>query len=476
VRDGPDDWLTRGMRELSEPPVLLETWEPEDELHEPPQETAADPSPEPPPDPAPAPADENAAELLAETLAIADHALVGYDELLEREATQEDPPPSSEDQLPDYGLPRLEKKLVAQSQQDPELRTTSIVDWRSHAAQHPPPFNWIINEWLPLSFPALFSGAGGTGKSLIAQALGTSIAMGIDYLGDITTPLRVLMWTCEDSEDEICRREVAICRRFGIDMPRLADRFMLDARIGLDSTLLAVDMGALRTQPALTVLREQVNDLAIDFLMLDNIAQVFGGNENDRHQTTTLVNCVRSLRPNLSVMLVGHTSRAAGSEFSGSSAWENAVRTRWYLATKLPDQNPADDEEPPPANGERFLCKRKTNYSERDYRRLTFIQGLFQPEQAAGPGKPDLYERLRLNRALDIVVDGVKKLASQNLFGSEAGRTALPRMLMQYELNGTYSKVEVTRAMRLAIMEGRLRREQIGVYSNRAPRFGLIVP
>jgi hypothetical protein len=225
--------------------------------------------------------------------------------------------------------------------------------------------------------------------------------------------------------------------------------------------------------PAFFKLREQVNDLRVDALVLDNVGQTFGGNESDRHQVTVFVNGIhgivrgRSFAP----ILLGHVARAAGSEFSGSAAWENACRMRWYMGHSLPDQKP-DDEEPTDTDVV-YLAKRKANYTERDYRRLTYQRGLLVPESSGGARfdagyRNDLAER--------IVLKGLAKLKEAGIHATD-GKTSpdyLPTQIVAKGFNEAHSKKELAAAMHRLIGSGKLRRDVVGKYPNRSPRFGLV--
>jgi AAA domain len=353
---------------------------------------------------------------------------------------------------------------------------SSILDWRSLVENEPPPFAWIIDHWLSFH-PTLFAGSGGVGKSLLAQALGSSLALGIDYLGSVPEPKNVLIWSCEDDHDELWRRQVAICRHFGKPLDSLNGRLWIDCRRGLDSVLYAQDHGMLSAQPALKFLRQQVNDWKIDVLFLDNASQVFGGNENDRHHVTRFVNALTGLRSPLCPVILGHISRALGSEFSGSTAWENAVRMRLFLGNKLPDQKP--DEEEHSDDTQRFLCKRKTNYTVQDFRRFTYQNGLLIPdalEPHQGNGSSDLYSTLRRKNAETAILEAVKALASKSIWGSGSiGPNFLPSLIIRYGLVGSLTKREVSEAVDRLVMQGMLVRAVVGKLNNRMPRFGLVL-
>lgn len=359
-------------------------------------------------------------------------------------------------------------------QRNEAARRYGALDWPAlELAGAPPPRTWWIQDWFG-PWPTLGAGGGGIGKSLLWQTIGTSLATSSEFLGPTAAPLRVLMWACEDDKEELWRRQVAICSYFQLSLAALEGKFTVMPRHGCDNTLIAPVFG----QPAFTAaflkLKEQVNDLAVDVLVLDNNAQTFGCNENDRHQVTQFVNGVVGLvrgRPFAPVFL-GHTARTAGSEFAGSAAWENACRMRWYMGNSLPDQKPDDDE--PADTDVVYLAKRKANYTAKDYRRLRFAGGLLVPEEFGGRRfdqghQNDLAER--------IVLKGMAKLIDAGIQPSD-GKTSgdyLPTQIVAKGFNEGHSRRELTAAMNRLIGAGRLKRVQVGQYSNRNPRFRLAV-
>ena len=118
-------------------------------------------------------------------------------------------------------------------------------------------------------------------------------------------------------------------------------------------------------------LREQIRDTEAQFFIGDNIAQLYGGNENDRHQVTLFNNTLAGALSPCTVLWIGHPSRQAGSEFSGTSAWENSVRTRLYLGPTLPGEKTKSNEgDEAPPDSVRYLARRKANYAAKDWRRL----------------------------------------------------------------------------------------------------------
>lgn len=345
------------------------------------------------------------------------------------------------------------------------------IDWREFEGKSPPPRSWWIQDWLGAS-PTLCSGTGGIGKSLLWQTIATSLATGREFLGATAAPLKVLAWMCEDDPDEIWRRQAAICSHFEIPIGDLAGKLTVVPRLGFDNTLLDLLYGRPTPTALFSRLREQVNDLGTDLLVLDNIGQVFGGNEADRHHVTVFVNLLQGLvtgRP-FGPVLLGHVARTAGSEFAGSAAWENACRMRWYMGHTLPDQ-PLDADETPDSDVV-YLAKRKANYSAKDYRRLRFTDGLLLPEEVGGRRfdqgqQNDIAER--------VVMKGLAKLIETGVQPTD-GRTSgdfLPAQLVAKGLAEGHSRKELTSAMNRCMTAGRLRRAEVGRYANRTPKYGL---
>jgi RecA-family ATPase len=346
------------------------------------------------------------------------------------------------------------------------------IDWSLLEGREPPPRTWWIQDWLSPA-PTLCAGGGGIGKSLLWQTIGTALATGREFLGASVAPLRVLVWACEDDENEIWRRQLVICQHLGVSMTDLGGLSILP-RLGADNTLLSPVFGNPTFTPEFQSLREQVNDLRADVLVLDNVGQVYGGNENDRHQVTMFVNGVLGMvrGRDFAPVFLGHVARSQGSEFSGSAAWENAARMRWYMGRTLPDKNQDDDE--PTDTGVVYLAKRKANYTERDYRRLRFQSGLLLPETGATrrfdqAHHDDLAER--------IVLKAMGKLTDMGIQPTD-GRSSgdyLPKQILAKGFHEGHSKQELTTAMHRLMAAGRLRRAAVGQYANRSPRFGLVV-
>ena len=69
---------------------------------------------------------------------------------------------------------------------------------------------WIVPGWVPDLQVTMLGGDGGVGKSLLAQQLLTSCAVGQTWLGLEAKPCKALGVFCEDDADEIHRRQFHI--------------------------------------------------------------------------------------------------------------------------------------------------------------------------------------------------------------------------------------------------------------------------
>lgn len=344
--------------------------------------------------------------------------------------------------------------------------------WSVLSQREPPPRRWFMSEWLTTG-ATILAGRGGTGKTTLAQTMASAGATQTTYITSIEKIIVNFMWACEDDHDELWRRQIQICSALGIEMTALEDLFYLESRLGCDNTLFAPVMGRMQWTPAFELLKEEVNDVGADVLWLDNIGQTFGGNENERHPVTAFVNGLMGLRPGIAVVLLGHPARNSGSEYAGSAAWENAVRSRWYFGDRLPDQ--PDEQEP--EEDVRYLCRRKANYSFRDYARLRYRNGVFMPEQPDGLSFAERFGGQNRQESLDtIVLAGFDKCVAAGIAVTD-GRTSpdyLPTRLVDMGLNAGRSKRDIAATMNRLMADGRFKRVQVGSYTNRNPKMGLV--
>lgn len=344
--------------------------------------------------------------------------------------------------------------------------------WSKLGERAPPAREWVITDWLPSGHIAVLGANGGEGKSSLEQTMASALALGVNYIGSIPKKQRVLIWSCEDDHDELWRRQVANARFFRVPLADFSERLHIIPRVGEDNILMYSDHGRPSWTPVWALLCEACNDLRIDVCMIDNAGQVYGANENARSDVSHFMGGLAGIRGGMTTLLIAHTAKSLTSEFSGSSAWENVARARWYMGKRLPSDHTADADDAAD-DAVRYLCRRKSNYSLSDFVRLRFINGVLVPEALSEPMAADAREE----QAEALILTAMAKLASMGKYPTD-GKTSpdyLPRLMTEFKLDGGLPRKDLAAAMRRLMMAGRLRRVVVGKYGNRSDRYGLQV-
>jgi RecA-family ATPase len=207
---------------------------------------------------------------------------------------------------------------------------------------------------------SLLTGDGGSGKSLVAQQMATCVALGLPFMGVPARQQRALYITCEDDLGELHRCQEAICESLGVGMAELDGKLCLLSRCGeLDNLILHFGSdGVIAPSRFYSSIEAAANTNVISFIVLDNIAHLFEGNENIHNHVAIFCNALEMLARSIvaTILFLGHPSKN-GAQFSGSTAWENQVRSRLYLAR--PDEQ--DGQYDPNL---RILSRAKANYAK----------------------------------------------------------------------------------------------------------------
>lgn len=225
-----------------------------------------------------------------------------------------------------------------------------------------PPREWLVEDLVPMHSVTMISGDGGLGKSLLAMQLLVACATGKEWLDQPTRRVKALGVHCEDDRDELHRRTADICEANDVGFYDLAD-LELVSRVGLENSLMDFPQYG---SGEMTALFHKISNRALDtgaqLVVLDSLHDFYTGNENNRPQARQFVNALREIALQIegAVVLLAHPSlqgMATGTGSSGSTAWNNTVRSRLYLTRPK-----ANDEEEPDLNA-RILASKKANYS-----------------------------------------------------------------------------------------------------------------
>lgn len=228
----------------------------------------------------------------------------------------------------------------------------------------PPERQWIIDQWIVEGAVNSLYGDGGLGKTLLAQQLACSVSLGAPWLGMPSKPGPVLAILCEDEQDELHRRHNAIKAAMGHPMGNPFHDVWLWPRVGDENVLIRWDRdGTPKLGDFASDIVREVETINPALLILDTLADFYAGSEIDRPQVNYFVKTVlgglikrqKARGHALTVLLLGHPSvagKATGSGYSGSTAWNAAVRSRMYLSR--PEDGSSD---------ERILTRGKANYA-----------------------------------------------------------------------------------------------------------------
>ncbi|MBN8963799.1 MAG: AAA family ATPase [Rhizobiales bacterium] len=240
---------------------------------------------------------------------------------------------------------------------------------------------WFLTGLIPHRQVTLLSGDGGVGKSLLALQIGAASALAVETLGLQPRAGRVLYVGAEDEAEEFHRRLEDICAAHDRDISDLTDLRIVP--LADQDALLSVphkDAGMTHTQLWARVDRF-VKEWKPRLVVLDTAADLFGGDEIKRNQVRHFVSMLRkmAIQRDCAGLLLAHPSvagMASGSGYSGSTAWNNSVRSRLYLTSGEGDV--------------RVLKTVKANYGKTgDEMQIEWREGVFVPHDPTKPGIAD---------------------------------------------------------------------------------------
>ena len=271
-----------------------------------------------------------------------------------------------------------------------------------------PEREWLLDQWFPYKTTGMLFGAGGIGKTLLMHQLGNKVALGEPFMGLATKKMPVLLALCEDDELELKRRQLDINTWLGVDdFGTGPDNCYLWPRIGGDNILVTFPnqgedkAGAFYEHLCrkIIALKKFHNSDEI-LVILDTAADFFGGNENVRREVNTFVKKYLgslSVEYNATVILLAHPSLAglaSGTGSSGSTAWENSVRSRAYFA-RVEDSDEL-----------RILSRKKSNYSA--IGTDSDIQLIWDSGVMVIPSTPDQFDRLNAVKLKEAILSEIE--------------------------------------------------------------------
>ena len=323
---------------------------------------------------------------------------------------------------------------------------------------------WLVDGLVPSGTVTLLGGDGGTGKSLLSLQLACAVALGRCW---ITLPVkagRALFISAEDDLDELHRRIADITKAEGV-RPADLDRLTIRSLAGENALLAVLEgrSGALVPSPLFWELNQRIEAERPAVVILDTLADLFPGNENDRAQARHFIGLLRgvAIRHSCAVMLLAHPSLSglnSGSGTSGSTGWNNSVRSRLYFERIMQDGYEQDPDA-------RVLRTMKANYGRTGSEiGLTWQEGVF----VAKPEETGLDRMARGMKAERVFLKLLRAFAEQGRNVSEGGgRNYAPKAFAEHPDSEGCTKTALKTAMEALFARGVIGLEETGPASKR---------
>src|SRR6266850_599017 len=230
----------------------------------------------------------------------------------------------------------------------PALKWLEMSQWDGEQV---PERLWAIPDRVPLNQAGLFSGEGGTGKSIIELQKNVAHVTGkMDWLGSLPVCGPAFYIGAEDDAREIHIRLAAIARWCGVSFADLIrDGLHVLPLLGQDATLCHVGKsGRIETTALYRQIYEAAGDLKPKNISVDTLSRAFAGSEIDRVQVYGFAQHMQALAmvAGGSVTILSHPTLNginSGSGISGSTAWHGAFRFRQYLTSTKPEAGEQPD-------------------------------------------------------------------------------------------------------------------------------------
>jgi AAA domain len=331
-----------------------------------------------------------------------------------------------------------------------------VIDPRDWQGKKAPPRKWFVEGWIPDRTVTNLSGDGGSGKTEIILQLIAASSLQTQWFGKDVSAGPCLYYGAEDEAEELHRRLETIVERAGQNLSDL-DGIRLIPMAGLDAVLAEPDQRQnLLATAIFSKLVSQAKALRPKLIVIDPSADVFGGDEINRAQVRKFVSMLRGLAMEIdcAVLLLSHPSLIGmntGTGTSGSTAWNNSVRSRLYLEITSPET--------------RVLTVVKANHGKVGEKiEMRWQDGVYVLDTGPDP----FIDKLLHKSADDVFMAVFSKLTGQGqALGPNVGPTYAPKKIASHPDAKGYSKQKLAEAMQRLLDIGRLRIEVTGPPSRR---------
>jgi RecA-family ATPase len=264
-------------------------------------------------------------------------------------------------------------------EREPTLAWLDMSKWDSEPT---PEREWAILDRVPLKQAGLFSGEGGTGKSILELTKNVAHAVGKDWLGSLPERGPAIYLGAEDDEKELHIRLAAIANHYNVTFEEITvGGLHVLCLLGQDATLCAASgkSGKVEVTELYRQIYEAAGDIKPKNISMDTLSRAFAGSEIDRVQVYAFAMHMQALAmvAGGSVTALSHPSLqgiSSGTGISGSTAWHGAFRFRQYLTSIKPD-----DGEQPESDLRQLEFKKNQYGPKAETVVLRYQRGLFVP-------------------------------------------------------------------------------------------------
>jgi len=324
------------------------------------------------------------------------------------------------------------------------------MDLGALALKEPPPRVWVWDGWVIEGRAHYLTGPGGIGKSLLCQQMATAVALGADAFGVSTLQGPVVGIWGEDDHDEIWRRQVAINRRFSASMTDLVEAGVCWIPTDRDITMFTAGAESdFATTALFDSFKELIERRRPRLAIVDGVTLIYEGPEGKRQLVTRVMRSLDAVaRQNkCAIVLIGHNNKLG--DFSGSTAFENAVRARMAL-----ERIETED------GGEALrLSLPKANYNGNQTIELQFNNGALAAIDDEHMDSGSRLDRdLRRGAADQLVLDAVDRMTrlERALSASRQATTYAPKIINAEMQPHDFTMKEIEAALARLLQKGRL--------------------
>jgi DNA polymerase I-like protein with 3'-5' exonuclease and polymerase domains/RecA-family ATPase len=373
-------------------------------------------------------------------------------------------------------LGHTKEELLERIKAAPEA--TPVICWvdMSRWDSEPMPVRrWAIAERVPANQVGIFSGEGGTGKSIIELMKDVAHVAPIEWYGVLPEQGPAFYVGAEDEEDEIRRRLGAIAEHNGLTFKQLIDGGLhVLCLLGKDATLCFANgkSGKIETTALYRQLYEAAGDIKPKNISIDTLTRAFAGSEIDRvqvHNFAMHMQALAMVTDGGAVTILSHPSLqgiSSGTGLSGSTGWHNAFRFRQYLKGIKPEAGEQPDTDL------RQLAFMKNQYGRlEDTITLRYQHGLFLPEEGM------IFDQaVRAAKAEEVFIELLRRFTSENRYvGDKPSVSYAPALFAGEDAarKAAVTKDDLAKAMRRLFAAGKIWNEPYGRHSRPSYRIAM---